>query len=174
MHRRRAVDEPGPCVAPQRRMPHQVLAVATLTAFLATASCTITTAHKVALAGNPLRKEAIACEVGCRPYLPAAQPAVNCRRSADSMWEYCPPVQEPDLGPYAACLDHCPGATSIQGDTCPDPPHPDLICATTSRADKAMVALGVGGMVIVVAVALVLETLPSLGGGGAIWLLLVL
>jgi hypothetical protein len=110
-----------------------------LAALIAAGGCATSTAHRVALTGNPLREQAIACEATCR-------------------------TRQPDQGDYARCLDTCPGASAIDDASCPQPPTPDVICVKTYKPNPGGIAGGtiavITGATAVLAVA-ALASLPA-------------
>jgi hypothetical protein len=108
--------------------------------------CVTSTAHRLRLDGNPLRQQAEACEA-------------RCGRLA-----------EPDGDGYARCLDSCPGATAVDGASCPDPPVPDEVCVTSSKANPGGIAGGTVAVASGVTVVLVVVGLASL----PVWVLVLL
>jgi hypothetical protein len=93
---------------------------------------------------------------------------VSCSESLGCSETQPPPA--PDESEYARCLDGCPGATAIDGASCPDPPEEGEVCVKTYKANVGGIAGGtaavVGGATAVAALALV-ASLPA-------WVLLVL
>jgi hypothetical protein len=121
------------------------------------AGCATSTAHRLPLAGNPLRFEATACELRCRTRLPAPT-----RVPSDEAGPLCDAAnQVVDRGPYAACLDSCPGATAVDGAACA-PPTPGVVCEQTSRANPGAIAGGVVAVVALVVAAILVAAASSL------------
>jgi hypothetical protein len=125
--------------------------------------CVTTTAHRLVLAGNPLREQAIACEKKCQPLRePVREPCEqafggeHCTQSAGSP------------GDYAACLDNCPGVRVKDDDSCPDPPGPDVICVETTSANAGAIVGGLGATATVVVV------LALLSSPVVLWTLVIL
>jgi hypothetical protein len=107
---------------------------------VAAAGCWTTTAHRLPVTSNPLRAEAETCERHCRSLAPPA-----------------------DRASYAACLDSCPGATADDGQSCPLPPSPGVVCAETHKASKGGFAAGIWVVIGLVALSLwaVANTRPA-------------
>jgi hypothetical protein len=120
--------------------------------------CVTTTAHRLQLAGNPLAAQAESCELACRARLPPA-PANPCRKFVGEPEDCRTPVVV-DRTEYARCLDGCPGATAIDGASCPDKPQPGVVCAETSKANAGGIA---GGVVATVAIVLAIAAIALLG-----------
>jgi len=129
--------------------------------------CATGTAHRLPIASNPLRAQARHCEAACRSLLRPAKP-VSCSESFSC--NETPPPTAPDESEYARCLDGCPGATAIDGASCPDPPEEGVVCVKTYKANVGGIVGGtaavVGGATAVAAIALVVS-LPA-------WVFLVL
>lgn len=130
-------------------------------ASIACGGCVTGTAHRLPLAGNPLREQAMACEADCRSHLKVSSSHGKYRESLTET-ESRPP---PDRSAYAVCLDGCPGATAVDGASCPDLPTTDVICEKTYKANPGGIAGGavavsaVGALVVVLAA---IATLPPL------------
>lgn len=139
-------------------------------AIVAASGCVTGTAHQLTLAGNPLREQASACEVACRRQLRPASPAspLPCQ-DAFTCGEARPSVP-PDDGDYARCLDSCPGATVIDGASCPDPPREGVICVKTNKANPGAIAGGTVAVASGVAAVTVIVAVASL----PVWLLIIL
>jgi len=129
--------------------------------------CATGTAHRLPIASNPLRGEASHCEVACRSLIRPARP-VACSESFSCNEARAP--GPPDDSDYARCLDGCPGATAIDGASCPDPPEEGVVCVKTYKANVGGIvggtAAALGGAVAVAGIALVVS-LPA-------WFLLIL
>jgi hypothetical protein len=133
------------------------LTAITLALSMAAGGCVTTTAHKLVLTDNPLRDQAIACEMECRWFrLPAARP---CEQTFGG--ESCTQFRSEDE--YAQCLDTCPGAAFRDGGSCPRPAVPDVICVETTQANRAGIGaglFGVGGTVAGVVIVSAIATTP--------------
>jgi hypothetical protein len=103
------------------------LLVAAITAH---AGCSTVTAHRLPIASNPLREEASRCEVSCRRFIRPGSAPLSC---ADSYGCNQARPARPDQSEYGRCLDSCPGATAIDGDSCPDVPEEGVVCVKTSK-----------------------------------------
>jgi hypothetical protein len=137
-----------------------------LIAVLAAGSgCTTGTAHRLPLAGNPLRAQASACEAACRRQLRSA--GAPCRDTIAC--EEDRPAAPPDESSYARCLDSCPGATAIDGASCQVPPEEGVICVETSRANPGGIAGGTVAVASGVTVVLVIAAIASL----PLWVLVI-
>jgi hypothetical protein len=116
----------------------------------AASGCVTTTAHSLPIASNPLRAEAETCELRCRSLI---VPASGCGAGADLQARCSPSARYVDRSSYAACLDACPGAAAVEGQSCPMSPAPGVVCAETHKANKgafAAAALTVIGFVVLV------------------------
>jgi hypothetical protein len=115
--------------------------------------CSTTTAHRLPLASNPLRDEAETCERHCRSLLVPVSvcgPGEAVETPCDSAARYV------DRDRYAACLDSCPGATAVDGASCPAPPAPGAVCEETRKANAGGIAGGViAAAAIVISIVLV-------------------
>jgi hypothetical protein len=76
----------------------------------------------------------------------------------------------PPSGDYAECLDRCPGASAIDGASCPDPPVPDEVCVKTYKANPGGIAGGTVAVASGVTVVLLIAALGSL----PVWVLIAL
>jgi hypothetical protein len=128
---------------------------------VAAAGCLTTTAHRLPIASNPLRPEAETCEQSCRSLLVVTARA--CGTGMDPKRWCDPSVPYVDRDPYAACLDTCPGATADEGQSCPQPPAPGVVCAETHKASRGALAAGV--LAAITMVILVFAAKPSGGVG---------
>lgn len=108
------------------------------------------TAHMLPIAGNPLREEAAACEVSCRRLI---RPATAAADDSD----------------YARCLDRCPGATAIDGESCPDPPLPGVICEKTYKPNAGGIVGGTVAVASGVTAALLIAAIASL----PVWVIVI-
>jgi hypothetical protein len=135
---------------------HSAIALGTLLLF--SQGCVTGTAHMLPVAGNPLRAQAEACELACHQKLgpPTSTACVGAMRASDD----CSQTSQ-DRDSYARCLDSCPGARAIDGNSCPDPPLPGGICEMTSRANVGGM---IGGTVAVVAVLALVLLLHAVAG----------
>jgi hypothetical protein len=106
----------------------------------AATGCATGTAHRLPLAGNPLGDQARACESACRRLIRPVSAPTTCGNvfSCDEGR----PLAPPDDGDYGRCLDSCPGATAVDGASCPDPPEEGVVCVKTYRANAAGIAAG--------------------------------
>ena len=129
--------------------------------------CATGTAHRLPIASNPLRREASHCEVACRSLI---RPATSVACSESFSCNEARPPAPPDESEYARCLDGCPGATAIDGASCPDPAEEGVVCVKTYKANVGGIVGGtaavVGGAVAIAGIALA-ASLPA-------WFLLVL
>src|SRR5579862_962012 len=130
-------------------MPRPAMLVMAMAA-VATGGCVTSTAHRLPLVNNPARAEALACEARCRALLVA--PPMACTREDTELEGRCVKDESVDRDPYAKCLDGCPGATAIDGDRCPEPPQPGVVCEGTVKANPGGIVGGAVGVVAVVAV----------------------
>jgi hypothetical protein len=127
--------------------------VTVLVGLVASMGCATTTAHRVRLDGNPLRAEAEACERRCAGLLVPVR--ASCDPSPDDLGRACQPYDIVDRAPYATCLDSCPGATAIDGASCPDPAA-DGFCAETRKANPGAIVGGtVAAATVVTAIAFI-------------------
>ncbi len=124
------------------RAKHAALSIAVLVAVLQS-GCEITTAHRLPLAYNPLRKQAEDCETECRANNLLNQQPENRRG-------------------YAGCLDSCPGATATDGSRCPDPPTTGLLCEETTRPNPSAIGAGTVAAIAVGAVIFILWSFATL------------
>jgi hypothetical protein len=122
---------------------------------LAGAGCVTSTAHKLPLAGNPLRDYAVACEAACHHLLPPAPPPAPCH---DNVFTCDDRGRRVDARAYAQCIDACPGVRVLDDDACPNPPIDGLVCVSTDKANVGGIA---GGVVAVVSALLVAGTLMA-------------
>jgi hypothetical protein len=114
--------------------------IAVLMLAVASLACMTITAHRLPLSGNPLRAEAEACERRCRSLLvetSACGPGTTLETSCDATARYV------DREPYAVCLDSCPGASAVDGTSCPASAGPGVLCEETSKANSGGIAGGV-------------------------------
>jgi hypothetical protein len=124
----------------------------------AAAGCSTTTAHRLPIASNPLRAEAETCERRCRSLL---VPARVCGPGMDLETPCDPSARYVDRAPYAACLDACPGATAIDGQSCPEAPAPGVVCEETRKANAGGIAGGAIAAVTIVLSIVVISALSS-------------
>jgi hypothetical protein len=79
----------------------------------------------------------------------------------------CDPSQTSiDRAPYAACLDSCPGATAIDGASCPEPSTPGVVCEETHKPNAGGIAggaLAVAALILAVALVTATDSLFSRG-----------
>ena len=119
----------------------RITLVACLIVALAGSGCVTSTAHKLPLAGNPLREYAVACEAACNHLLPPAPPPpAPCHDIFTCDEDRGPRV---DARAYAQCIDACPGVRVIDDDACPNPPIDGLVCVSTEKANPGGIAGGV-------------------------------
>jgi hypothetical protein len=122
----------------------------------AAAGCWTTTAHRLPIASGPLRAEAETCEQRCRSLL--VPPASVCGAGMNGQTRCARYV---DRGPYAACLDSCPGGTAADGQSCPQPPAPGVVCAETHKANRGGLAAGA-----LVTIGIVVLSFAAISSGG--------
>ena len=150
---------PAQGVQSERRMQKKMIAFAMLA--LASGACSTTTAHRLPLSSNPLRAEAEACERRCRSLLvpvSACWPGTTLESPCDSTARYV------DREPYAVCLDSCPGASAVDGTSCPASAGAGVLCEETSKANPGGVAGGVVAAVGIVLGLLVASAALSFAG----------
>jgi hypothetical protein len=124
--------------------------------------CVTGTAHMLPVAGTPLRAEAEACELACHKLLEPPPTAVMCG-SVVEPGTGCTLQASPDRSGYARCLDGCPGARSLDGSSCPDPPLPGLVCEETHKANVGAIiggTIAVGVIVLALGVVVALASVP--------------
>jgi len=120
---------------------------------VASLGCVTSTAHRLPIASNPLRAEAETCEQRCRSLL---VPVSVCGAGMDLETPCDPAARYVDRDPYAQCLDSCPGATAVDGASCPRPPAAGVVCEETRKANAGGVAGGaIAAVAIVVSIILV-------------------
>jgi hypothetical protein len=123
-------------------------AVSLGTVLLLSQGCVTGTAHMLPVAGNPLRAQAEACELKCHELL-GPPTRTTCPDALGATVHCAPPAEDRDR--YAHCIDSCPGARAVDGDSCPEPPLAGVICENTYRANVGGI---IGGTVAVVAIVL--------------------
>lgn len=143
-----------------RGMTARLIAL-TLAVAAAAGGCVTTTTHRLVLADNPHRAEAIACEKECRWFRAPDRGPCEITFASETCGH---PGGSEDQ--YAACLDTCPGAATRESASCPDQPTPDDICLETSGVNAAALAGGGVAAGIVVTIAAILASGP--------WLLIIL
>lgn len=131
-------------------------------AVTAQVGCSTVTAHRLPIASNPLRKEASRCEVSCRRFIHPGPAPLSCADSYGCNESRSAP---PDKSEYGRCLNSCPGATAIDGGSCPEVPEEGVVCVKTSRPNVGTivgVSVAIGYVVVGTIVAGALLGPPAL------------
>jgi hypothetical protein len=131
-------------------MTNRLIAGLALVAFAAS-GCATGTAHRLPIVGAAPADEAAPCELRRRAKLPPKPAPCPPSEVLDESARPCAP--EGDRTPYVLCLDQCPGATTTDGDSCPEPPTRGVVCEKTYKPNVAGIVAGtIVGVLVVFAI----------------------